>query len=333
MSTPGSPSVRLAGFPTLAPAMVPLLKTFAKAREFLLTRARPLERARFRLHFGGEPVTEARTALAAFQNTNGGFGHALEPDLRLPGSSALATLVAFELFRELGLVAEDPMVRAAVRWTQTAFDRALGRWPATPPGVNDWPHAPWWTWQEPGPPAFTANPGAELIAHLWHYHGAADSGFLADVTTRVQRVLGELPAKPEMHDLLCILRLAETPTVPAAVRDQAAACLRRAVPLVVERDPKAWTGYGLQPLMLAPRVDSLVAPLLSDAVSANLDFLVERQGDDGAWAPNWSWADLFPEDWPLAEREWKGVLTMQALLTLRSYGRLPAAPSTSSTPP
>jgi hypothetical protein len=308
-------------------------KTHAKARDFLLTRARPLERARYRFYFGGGPVAEARAALAAFQNTNGGFGHALEPDLRLPGSSALATSVAFQFFRELGLPVADPMVRAAVRWTQLAFDRTLDRWPATPPGVNDWPHAPWWTWQEPGVRGFTANPGVELVAHLWHYHAAVDAGFLAEVTARVQQLLGTLPGKPEMHDLLCVLRLAETPTAPAALRDQAAEGVRRAGPALVERDPNAWTGYSLQPLMLAPQIDSLLAPLLSDAVPANLDFIVNRQGDDGAWAPTWSWADLFPEDWPQAEREWKGVLTMQTLLTLRSYGRLPIAPPASSTPP
>ncbi len=312
--------------------MLPL-KAYAKAREFLLTHARPLERARYRFHFGGGPVAEAHAALAAFQNTNGGFGHALEPDLRLPGSSALATSVAFQLFRELGLPVADPMVRAAARWTQSAFDRTLDRWPATPAGVNDWPHAPWWTWKGPGERGFTANPGVELVAHLWHYHAAADPGFLADVAGRVQQLLGALPEKPEMHDLLCILRLAETPTAPAALRDQAAECARRAGLAIVERDAKAWAGYGLQPLMLAPRIDSLLAPLLGDTLSANLDFIIGQPGDDGAWPPTWSWADLFPEDWPLAEREWKGVLTMQTLLTLRSYGRLPIAPPASSTPP
>jgi hypothetical protein len=42
---------------------------------------------------------------------------------------------------------------------------------------------------------------------------------------------------------------------------------------------------------------------------------------------------LFPEDWPQAELEWKGVLTLQTLLTLRSYGRLPVAPQSTSTTP
>jgi hypothetical protein len=63
---------------------------------------------------------------------------------------------------------------------------------------------------------------------------------------------------------------------------------------------------------------------LSDLVAANLQFEIDRQGADGAWAPNWSWGGLFPGDWPQAEREWKGALTLQALLTFRSYGSLAA---------
>jgi len=136
-----------------------------------------------------------------------------------------------------------------------------------------------------------------------------------------------------MHDLLCLLHLAETPFVPATLREAAMEYVRWAGPVIVARDPQAWTGYGLQPLMLAPRVDSLMEPLLSEALSANLDFVINRQGADGAWPPNWNWMGLFPEDWPQAELEWKGVLTLQTLLTLRSYGRLPVAPQSTSTTP
>ena len=308
-------------------------ESFSKARDFLLTKARPLERALYRFHFAGVPAAEARAALASFQNNNGGFGRGLEPDLRLPASSAIVTSVAFQHLRELGLLAEDPMVRAALRWTQSAFDRELDHWPAVPPAVNDWPHAPWWTWKEPGERGFTANPGAELVAHLWHYRAAADAGFLAEITSRVEQLVEALPEEPAMHDLLCLLHLAETPFVPATLREGAMEYVRWAGPVIVARDPQAWTGYGLQPLMLAPRVDSLMEPLLSDALSANLDFVINRQGADGAWPPNWNWLGLFPEDWPQAELEWKGVLTLQTLLTLRSYGRLPFTPLSTSTTP
>ncbi len=298
---------------------------FSRAREFLLQCARPLERALFRFHFADAPATEVRQALAAFQNDDGGFGRALEPDFRLPASSGIATTLGLRYLREIGAPAGDPLVSAAVRWTQAAFDRGLGRWVAVPPAVNDWPHAPWWTWSGPGQPGFSANPGIEFVAHLWRYRKAVDPEFLSQITVAADALLAQLPGQPEMHDLLCVIRLAETPSVPARLRNQAVRYVRQAGPAIVARNPASWTGYEVKPLLLAPEADSLLAPLLADTVKDNLQFEIERQGADGAWAPNWNWGGLFPRDWPGAEREWKGVLTLQALLTLRSYGSLSAA--------
>ena len=298
--------------------------SFSNAKEFLLQRARPLERALFGFHFENAPASEVRRALAAYQNADGGFGRALEPDFRLPASSAIATSQAFRILREAGVSARDPMLRAAVRWTQAAFDHALDRWPIVPPEVNNWPHAPWWTWSAPGQPGFAANPGIEFVAHLWRYREAVDPAFLSELTARAEELIARLPERPEMHDLLCVIYMAETPSVPALLRNQAACRVRQAGPAIVSRDPDAWVGYGVRPLLLAPRADSLLAPLLGDAVEDNLQFEFLRQGADGAWAPNWNWGGLFPQDWPQAELEWKGLLTLQALLTFRSYGCLSA---------
>jgi len=298
--------------------------SFSLAQDFLLQCARPLERALFRFHFENATAGDVRHALAAFQNDDGGFGRALEPDFRLPASSALATSVALKYLREAGISARDPMVSAALRWTQAAFDGGLDRWPLVPPAVNDWPHAPWWTWSEPGQPGFAVNPGFEFVAHLWRYREAVDPMFLSEITARAEELLARLPGRPEMHDLLCVIHLAETPSVPAVLRNQAANYVRQAGPAIVAREPSAWIEYGVKPLVLAPRADSLLAPLLRGPADANLEFEILRQGADGAWAPNWSWGGLFPQDWPEAELEWKGVLTLRALLTYRSYGCLAA---------
>ena len=299
-------------------------ESYSRAKEFLLQHARPLERALFRFHFANAAAAEVRQTLAVFQNKDGGFGQALEPDFRLPASSAMATSLAFRYLRQIGVSSRDPMVRAAVRWTQDSFDRELRRWPAVPPDVNNWPHAPWWIWSGPGQPGFTANPGIEFVAHLWCYREAVDPAFLSGITVAADELIARLPGQPEMHDLLCVIRLAETPSVPAQLRNQAASYIRQAGPAIVARDQAAWTGYGVKPLLLAPEADSLLAPLLRDAVNENLQFEILCQGTDGSWSPNWNWGGLSPQDWPKAELEWKGVLTLQALLTFRSYGSLSA---------
>jgi hypothetical protein len=65
-----------------------------------------------------------------------------------------------------------------------------------------------------------------------------------------------------------------------------------------------------------------LADVLAADVQVNLDYEIARQGDDGAWTPNWNWFGNYPEVWPQAELEWKGVITLHRLLSLQAYDRL-----------
>jgi hypothetical protein len=84
-------------------------------------------------------------------------------------------------------------------------------------------------------------------------------------------------------------------------------------------DPAA-EGYGLSPLIIAPTADSRWRPLFSDdVINGHLDHLEHSQEPDGGWTITW--------DPPSAASrlEWRGHVTVEAVRTLTSYGRL--APS------
>ena len=57
---------------------------FNRAEKFIYNNARLLERQLFAFHFKGGSREQVLTALSAYQNADGGFGHALEPDIRCP---------------------------------------------------------------------------------------------------------------------------------------------------------------------------------------------------------------------------------------------------------
>ena len=59
--------------------------------------ARLLDRLRFRVLFEGASPEPLVTAIAAYQNADGGFGHALEPDLRGPESEPIPVWTALWL--------------------------------------------------------------------------------------------------------------------------------------------------------------------------------------------------------------------------------------------
>lgn len=78
-------------------------KIFQKARGFIYRNARPVDLARWRYHFEGGAREEVLTALAAFQNEDGGFGHGLEADSLNPNSCPIQTWNACEILRKSAL--------------------------------------------------------------------------------------------------------------------------------------------------------------------------------------------------------------------------------------
>ena len=126
-----------------------------------------------------------------------------------------------------------------------------------------------------------------------------------------------------MHDLLCYVRLAGSHALPASVRATLQARLNRSLAAVIGRTPEEWRNYSLKPLAVAPSPASPFTENFGPEIAANLDYEISQQGPDGAWAPNWTWFDgKYPAEWAVAEREWKGILTVRMLRLLQAYGRL-----------
>ena len=83
---------------------------FERASDFLLRNARLIERRLFAARFRGAPTEGVVTALRAYQNEDGGFGLALEPDLRGPDSQPLHVDMAA---KKTAPLAENIMARLA----------------------------------------------------------------------------------------------------------------------------------------------------------------------------------------------------------------------------
>src|SRR2546430_12007835 len=92
---------------------------FIAAAAFVAANARVLDRRRFQRLFEGGPAAPVRDAVAAYRNDDGGFGHALEPDCRAPGSQPAAVAMALRITDETGAWDED-LVREACDWLAPA---------------------------------------------------------------------------------------------------------------------------------------------------------------------------------------------------------------------
>src|SRR6266702_614961 len=120
------------------------------AAAFIAASARVLDRRRFQRLFENGPATAVRDAVAAYRNEDGGFGHALEPDCRAPGSQPAAADMARRILNEANAWDEN-LVRGACDWL-AAVAPAEGGAAFVEPPLEGWPHAPWWV-PEDGHPA------------------------------------------------------------------------------------------------------------------------------------------------------------------------------------
>ena len=289
----------------------------ADSEAFVRAHARPLDRALFDCWFRGGPSGAVEAALLPFQNADGGFGNALEPDFRLPASSVLATTVALQYLDKIDAPATAPLAADAVRYLVATFDPVVGGWAGVPPEVNDHPRAFWWNWE--GPPAgYPGNPSAEALGWLYRYRGLVPPALLAQAEHAALDYFvaaGEV----EWHEVLCWIRLYEH--APAAIQDQLRPRLRELVAAAVSLDPSTWDEYSPRPLQFAPAPDAPFHDVVAAGIPADLARLAAAREADGGWSPPWNWG-RFDEVWPRARADWRGYLTVHNLRTLARYGQV-----------
>jgi hypothetical protein len=283
----------------------------AAARQFVHSHGRLLERRRFEYLFGDaqddpQPVLRA---VEAYKNTDGGFG-LLEPDVRTPTSEPSAVLYAFEVLEEIG-GAPRALTDGALDWI-AAVTNADGGIPFILPSAEGFAHAPWWAPTDPPPSSLLMTAGVASVAlrlgldHPWL--GTA-AGYVWDQIKTL-----------ELSDAYAFRYVVHfLDAVPDRARaDAELDVLRDRMPddgvLKVETGIE---GETLGALEVAPRPDRPGRRLFPDAlVDRELTELAAAQKDDGGWDFNWAaWN-------PAVAWEWRGMVTLTALNTLKAYGKL-----------
>jgi hypothetical protein len=277
----------------------------AAAATFIWSAARLLDRHRYAMLFEDGAADPVIQALRAYQNPDGGFGHALEPDVRCPSSQPSPTLYALEILDEAGAMDSGPAADARAWLAAIAGPDASV--PSALPGFDRYPHARW----------YTAEPGSMLTFALvaaCHEGGAAGGEWLERATDWCWRSI-EATERPTGYWLKFALAFLDAIPDEERARTAIASLAGRVDPSVVE--PIGGTeGERLRPLDLSPRPDSRSRALVTEAqIEAHLDAVQSEQQEDGGWMFDWlAWS-------PAQTADWRGIVTIRALTWLRDNGR------------
>ena len=110
------------------------------ARDFVLRNARLFDRHRFAWRFEEGSAAAVIAALRPYQNADGGFGNALEPDLRCSASQPVPVEHALLILDEIDGF-EREIVHRCCDWL-TTITTEEGGVPFVLPSLEEGPHAP-----------------------------------------------------------------------------------------------------------------------------------------------------------------------------------------------
>ncbi|HEY8978314.1 MAG TPA: hypothetical protein VIU15_01880 [Streptomyces sp.] len=308
------------------PGATPLPQTpsarspLARAERFVWLNARVLEQRLFAHHFLGAPAEPAETALDAYRTADGGYGHALDPDLRGPVGQPSHAVYALRVLDAVGRCGGRRVEQLCRHLT--AVSTAEGALPAVLPSQRGCPTAPF-------VPVVDAPPGELLttgpvvgllhrndVWHAWLFRATdfcwhAVESLTSSHPYEVEAAVDFLDSVPDRSRAQ-----AAADRLGRLVRDQ------RLVVLDPDRPESYPVADGYAPAEhrfphdVARTPHSLARAWFTDAeMSRSLDVLAADQQDDGGWPvrrPHWT---------PSATLEARSVATIESLRTLRAYGR------------
>ncbi|MEV7402538.1 hypothetical protein AB0N93_19395 [Streptomyces sp. NPDC091267] len=295
--------------------------TLNRAEQFIWLTARVLEQRRFAHHFLKGSADAVETALAAYLNEDGGYGHALEPDLRGPVSQPLHTAHALSVLDSIGRCSGLRVERICRFLTDVSTKE--GALPALLPAQRGYPAAPFIPIVDDPPAELLATGPVVGLLHrnaVWHawlfratdFCWAAVDGLRTSHPYEIEAAVAFLDGAPDRPRAE-----AAADRLGRLMRDQRLAVLdpeqRAQYPVAAGYAP----GEQHFPYDYARGPESLARRWFTDAeMDLALDHLAAGQETDGGWPVTWrQWA-------PGTALEGRPLVTLRALQTLRAHGRL-----------
>lgn len=296
-------------------------------RQWMYRNARPIDLAIWQYHFESGSTEAVLAALSAYQNSDKGFGLALEADNWNPNSSPYTTGRAIAVLDEIGISdLEHPFVEGILEYLENCGHFSETGWHFAIPTNNDFPHAPWWTYSEQNNADNGFHATAGLVSFILQVAGRS-SVLYKKALTLGDRMMDKLRESEqlEVHELggyCSFLRGVERAKLTgrfdcAFLADK----LKKLVDEAIERDPGKWPVYSMRPSMYFSSPASIFYKGNEEVMEQELEYILESRTAEGVWEIMWKWGD-YPNAFAVAEHWWKAHWAIRNVLLLRNFDRI-----------
>lgn len=294
---------------------------YDKICKWMYRNARPLDLARWQYHFEGGSKEKVLKALSAYQNEDGGFGHALEADSWNEFSAPIQTWNATEVLREIDFADRDhPMLQGILKYLKGAKDNDF--WLAEIPTNNDYPHAPWWSYNKESVMEWGYNPTASLLGFILYFGDKSDVWY-EECYGLATHMIAEFLRKEtmEMHEISCFIQFlyyVEMGEIEVAGLAEFKHKLGEFVHKSINQNVNEWGNYTCTPSRFIHQPDSIFYADNKELTDYECEYIVNNRNEIGIWNIRWEWG-MYPEEFAISKNWWSASIIIENLLFLKNF--------------
>lgn len=301
---------------------------YNEIRNWIYRNARHIELTLWRYYFEEGSKESVLKALSEYQNEDGGFAHAIEADNWNPKSTPFETYEAISILRGIDYKdAQHPLMQGIIRYLESGDGSDESMWFFTVPSNDDYPHAPWWTYNEEENK--TQSIGLTLGLSTFILENVSKTSTLykrADAA--VDSILRMLDGEKDFGEMgaTCFCWLLEYLKDPKNQRTEDVNRYEdKIIKLInkrIERDLDQWIYYRPRPSEFIKRPDSIFYPGNEEIVQKELEYLVNTRPEGNVWGLTWAWFDnyeKYPKEYAISENWWKASKAIEKMRFLKAF--------------
>lgn len=302
-------------------------KAYQEISEWIHRNVRPLDLALWQYHFENGSRDAVISALAYYQNSDGGFGNTIDPDNWNPSSTPYNAQIVIKMLRQIDFTdVTHPIYQSIFRYLENTEHKAEYGWFFTIPSNDDYPHGCWWDFNAQTNTFQSIGTTASLCGFILRY-GNNESKLYRMAFSYAEMLIEKLKLTTEYGDIgvLGYCELLEDIEGAGLMDCFDYAYLREKVPCVVRNKiHNEKNNFMANPLEFVLSRNSRFYEENKDEVEAALDLIIDQRPALGVWNIPWEWynGDKYPKAFAISENWWRSLKAIEKLLQLKSFGRL-----------
>jgi len=305
---------------------------FTEIRNWVYRNARPFGLALWQYNFENGSKEAVISAMSFYQNADGGFGNALEPDNWNPNSSPYTALCAVNELEKLNFTDIDhPVMQGILKFFKSGVHSNENGWLFNIPSNDDYPRAPWWTYNVEENEKEHTGISAGIIKFIFKFV-CKESELYKKAFAITEKLLAGIEVPDiylsetgvdgyiKLKDIILQLDLAGKFDM-----DHISKTINKLVNDSIERDVSKWKYHCKKPSSFISSPDSEFYIGNEEIMGEELDYIVDTRHKNGVWDLDWSWFgnnEKYPKEFAVSENWWKTEIAINMINLLKKFGRL-----------